>query len=97
MRPETAQPAGLPRLQELGTDLLYLSRCQVSRALVVPLVAFVAFWIFAGLGHWVPAVFSLVVLSFVTYGSTSHDLVHGSLGLRRLTNHILLAIIEGIS
>jgi beta-carotene hydroxylase len=37
------------------------------------------------------------VLSFVTYGSTSHDLVHRSLGLRPLVNDILLSVIEVIA
>ena len=33
-------------------------------------------------------------LSFVTYGSTSHDLVHRNLGLRKTTNELLLSLIE---
>src|SRR5206468_835812 len=36
---------------------------------------------FAGLGWWPAAVLAVAALSFVTYGSTSHDLVHRSLGL----------------
>jgi beta-carotene hydroxylase len=59
--------------------------------------AFLAFWIFAWSEHWILAVFSVMVLSFVTYGSTSHDLVHGSLGLKRLPNDMLLAVIEAIA
>jgi len=35
-----------------------------------------------------------VVLSFVTYGSTSHDLVHRSLGLSRVANDFFLCVIE---
>ena len=31
-----------------------------------------------------------VALSFVTYGSTSHDLVHRTLGLSRRTNDLFL-------
>jgi beta-carotene hydroxylase len=60
-------------------------------------VAFAAFWLLAGAGQWVLAVLALVVLSFVTYGSTSHDLVHGSLGLKRLPNDILLSVIEALA
>lgn len=86
-----------PRLSELGIDLLQLTRWQVARTIAVPFVAFVAFWMFAGFGHWVLAVFSLVVLSFVTYGSTSHDLVHANLGLKPRVNDILLTVIEAIS
>src|SRR5689334_24688251 len=86
-----------PRLSDLGLDLLHLTRAQVIRAIAWPFAAFVAFWIFAASKHESLAVFSLVVLSFVTYGSTSHDLVHSSLGLKPLTNDILLAVIEAIA
>lgn len=86
-----------PKLTELGTDLLRLTRWQVIQTIALPFVAFVGFWILAGLEQWALAVLSLVVLSFVTYGSTSHDLVHGSLGLRKWTNDILLAVIEAIA
>jgi beta-carotene hydroxylase len=39
-------------------------------------------------------VFCLVALSFVTYGSVSHDLVHRNLGLPRRINDLLLVVIE---
>jgi beta-carotene hydroxylase len=83
-----------PRLRQLGLDLLRLSRWQLARGIGLPFLACGGFWFFAVHGHWVPAVLSLVVLSFVTYGSTSHDLVHGSLGLRPGANDILLSAIE---
>jgi beta-carotene hydroxylase len=86
-----------PRLSDLGMDLLHLTKWQVARAIAMPFFAFAAFWILACSQHWIPAVVSLVILSFVTYGSTSHDLVHGSLGLKRLPNDVLLAVIEAIS
>ena len=35
-----------------------------------------------------------MALSFVTYGSISHDLVHRSLGLPRALNDLLLCVIE---
>jgi beta-carotene hydroxylase len=91
---ETRHP---PRLSELGTDLLHLTRWQLIRAIAWPFAAFAAYWVFAAFGLWIPAVLSLIVLSFVTYGSTSHDLVHGTLGLQRRTNDVLLAVIEAIS
>ena len=87
----------LPRYSELGIDLLHLTKRQVTRAIALPFVAFAAYWIFAESRHWILAILSLMILSFVTYGSTSHDLVHGSLGLKRLPNDILLAVIEIIS
>jgi len=92
-----AAPTRQPKLSDLGFDLLHLTRWQLARSIASPFVAFVAYWIFAGSEYWIPAVFSLIVLSFVTYGSTSHDLVHGSLGLKRLPNDVLLSVIEVIS
>ena len=40
------------------------------------------------------AVLSLVALSFVTYGSISHDLVHRNLGLPKSVNDLFLSLIE---
>ncbi len=95
--PKTAMTTRQPRLSDLGLDLLHLSRWQVVRGIALPFAAFAAYWILACSQHWALAAFSLMVLSFVSYGSTSHDLVHGSLGLKRLPNDILLAVIEAIS
>jgi len=95
--PPDAKTARPPRLSDLGIDLLRLTAGQLIRALTAPFIACAAFWFFAGSGHWLTAVLSLVVLSFVTYGSTSHDLVHGNLGLRRLLNDVLLSLIELIA
>lgn len=95
--PKAAKTLRQPRLSDLGTDLLHLTEWQRLRALAWPFLAFVAYWIFAWSGQWALAVGSLVALSFVTYGSTSHDLVHGTLGLKRLPNDLLLSLIELIS
>ncbi len=95
--PKTTKTTRQPRLSDLGIDLLHLTKWQVIRTIAVPFAVFAAFWLLAGSHHWILAVFALMVLSFVTYGSTSHDLVHGSLGLKRLLNDIFLAVIEVIS
>src|SRR4051794_20068788 len=95
--PETTRTTRQPGLSDLGLDLLHLTGWQVTRAIVWPFAACAAFWILAGLQYWIPAIVSLMILSFVTYGSTSHDLVHGSLGLGRRSNDILLAVIEAIA
>lgn len=95
--PKSIDSVRQPKLSDLGTDLLHLTRWQIVRTIAWPFVACAAFWFFALSEHWVLAVFSLMVLSFVTYGSTSHDLVHGSLGLKRLPNDLLLSLIEVIS
>jgi beta-carotene hydroxylase len=42
----------------------------------------------------VAAVFAAALYTFYSYGSTSHDLVHGNLGLPHRLNHVLLSIIE---
>lgn len=86
-----------PRLSELGTDLLRLHRWQVAWSIILPFAAFASFWILASYQLWPPAVLSTIILSFVTYGSTSHDLVHGNLGLARPVNDWLLAIIEALA
>jgi len=94
---DAAESPRQPRLSDLGIDLLRVTKWQRARAIAWPFVAFVAYWLCAWFGHWALAVFSLMVLSFVTYGSTSHDLVHGSLGLKRLPNDLLLSVMELIS
>lgn len=87
----------LPRLSDLGTDLLQITKCQRVRTLSAPFIACLAFWLSAWYGYWIFAALSLVIMSFVTYGSTSHDLVHHNLGLKRSTNEIFLSVIEAIS
>ncbi len=91
---DLVNPPSQPSLSELGLDLLLLSKWQITRLITLPAASFAAYWVLASRGFWIPAVFSLVVLSFVTYGSTSHDLVHGNLRLPRLVNDILLSILE---
>ncbi len=56
-----------------------------------------AYLLFAILGWWPVAVVSMMGLSFVTYGSTSHDLVHRTLRLPPRLNDTLLCLIELLS
>ena len=84
----------LPSLRELGHDLLHVSPWQRARLLALPFLWCGAFFLLASFGHWPLAVLALVALSFVTYGSTSHDLVHRSLGLSKATNDLFLCLIE---
>jgi beta-carotene hydroxylase len=65
--------------------------------LALPFVAMGCYAIFAWWRIWPLAVASVMALSFVTYGSTSHDLVHGTLGLPRWLNDFLLSMIELLS
>jgi beta-carotene hydroxylase len=84
----------LPSLDEVAGGLLKTSRVRLTVSLALPFFWFCAYFVCAFLACWTAAVFCLICLSFVTYGSVSHDLVHGSLGLPRRTNSVLLSIIE---
>jgi beta-carotene hydroxylase len=83
-----------PLLSELGLDLVRLTRRQKFTVIALPFILCGTYFAFAFLGWWPPAVLALVGLSFFTYGSTSHDLVHRSLGLSNRTNDVLLCAIE---
>jgi beta-carotene hydroxylase len=88
---------GLPILQELGDDLLRVTWLRRFVTLAVPFVAMALYFLFAWLRVWPLAVLSVMVLSFITYGSTSHDLVHHTLRLPRRLNDFLLSLIELLS
>jgi beta-carotene hydroxylase len=83
-----------PPLRELGPDLLRVPTGRRLLTLALPFVWCGAYFGFAFAGWWPLAVFAVVALSFVTYGSTSHDLVHRSLGLPRAANDVLLCLLE---
>jgi beta-carotene hydroxylase len=84
----------LPPLRILGADLLTVSRRERLWTLGLPFIWATIYFSFAAVGCWPAAVLAVIALSFVTYGSTSHDLVHRSLGLPRRTNDVLLCVIE---
>jgi beta-carotene hydroxylase len=92
-------PAGtstlnLPPLRELGQDLARVTPLQRLRTLALPFLCCGAYFGLAAVGWWPAAFLAVVALSFVTYGSTSHDLVHRNLGLPRAANDVLLCLIE---
>jgi beta-carotene hydroxylase len=93
-QPQAEKPNRLPPLAELGHDLLRVTPRQRWTAVALPFACCGAYFLLAALGWWVPAVLAVVAFSFFTYGSTSHDLVHRSLGLPRLANEVLLCAIE---
>ena len=90
--PPSAPP--LPSLAELGADLLKISRFQRAATVLTPFACVGLYLTFAWLRLWPLAVLALVYLSFVTYGSISHDLVHRTLGLPRRANDVLLTVVE---
>jgi len=89
-----AHPPAPPSLAELGLDLLRVGRARRAVTLAAPFACAGLYFAFASHGLWVPAVLTLVYLSFITYGSISHDLVHRTLGLPRRWNEFLLTVIE---
>lgn len=92
-RQNAAGQPNIPSILEFA-DLTRITRFQRAATLAVPFVCAALYFVFAFFGWWILAVLSLMFLSFITYGSTSHDLVHGNLGLRRSTNNIFLSAIE---
>jgi beta-carotene hydroxylase len=86
--------AKLPTLAELGSDVIRVPRWRLMVSLTTPFALVCGYFCFANSGWWVLAVSCVIILSFVTYGSVSHDLVHRSLGLSRWLNDLFLCAIE---
>ena len=84
----------LPTLDDLGPDLLRINAVQRISSVLLPFACVALYVTFATLRLWPVAVLALVYLSFVTYGSISHDLVHRTLGLPRRWNEFFLTTIE---
>ena len=84
----------LPHLKELGDDLLHTAPIRIGVSLLVPFVASGLYFWLAFRGFWIAAFLCVTYLSFCTYASTSHDLVHGAFRLPRLLNGLLLSTIE---
>jgi fatty acid desaturase len=87
----------LPLLDFLGRDLLAVGAGRRVLSLATPLLLAIAFFLLAARGLWIGAIACTMLLSFVTYGSTSHDLVHSTLRLPRTLNEVLLCAIKLIS
>jgi beta-carotene hydroxylase len=86
--------SNLPTIAKLGRDITYLPRWRLTISLMSPFALVFGYVGFAVQGWWISAVGCVVALSFITYGSVSHDLVHRSLGLPRWLNEFLLSLIE---
>src|SRR5438128_12200240 len=81
----------LPSLDAIGRDLLAVPRWRRAVSLVFPFALVPLFFAFAARGWWFAALACPVILSFVTYGSVSHDLVHRTLHLPHWLNETLLS------
>ena len=84
----------LPSLESLGKDLLVLPAWRRAISLATPFALVAAFFMLASHRIWIGALACPVILSFITYGSVSHDLVHRTLALPRWLNEPLLSAIE---
>ena len=89
--------AQLPPLDEIGRDLLVVPVWRRALSLAFPFALVPLFFLFAARGWWIAALACPVILSFVTYGSVSHDLVHRTLRLPHWLNEILLSAMELIT
>src|SRR3954470_4838261 len=83
-----------PALSELGMDLLHINKFQQIISLIMPFALIALYITIAHFRLWPLAVLTLMYLSFITYGSISHDLVHRTLGLSRRVNDFFLTTIE---
>ncbi|MEO8033702.1 MAG: fatty acid desaturase [Acidobacteriota bacterium] len=86
--------SALPSLDDLGRDLLFVPVWIRAFSLISPFVLVALFFLLAAEGRWLAALVCPVLLSFLTYGSISHDLVHRNLHLPRWLNEVLLSLIE---
>jgi beta-carotene hydroxylase len=84
----------LPSLDRLGRDLLVVPVWRRVLSLATPFLLSIAFFLCARHGWWITAVGCAMLLTFVTYGSISHDLVHRTLRLPRALNEGLLCGVE---
>jgi beta-carotene hydroxylase len=75
-------------------DLLRISAWRRAITLSIPFACVGIYVLFASLRLWPLAILTLMYLSFATYGSISHDLVHRTLALPRRLNEFLLTAIE---
>jgi beta-carotene hydroxylase len=92
--PQTLNNPPLPALHKLEPELFHISSFRRILTLSLPFFYIATYFLFAWL-RWFPlALLSLICLSFITYGSISHDLVHRNLGLRKRTNDFFLSLIE---
>src|SRR3954454_2825198 len=85
----------LPRLTQLGGDLVGTAPWRRRLILARPLAYLVAYVVAAGTGHWVAALAPLFLL-VVAVVSTMHDVVHGRLGLRRRGTDVALLALGGL-
>ena len=65
-----------PWSKNSGNNLCASAGVAAIHRLAVPFLAMAGYVLFAWYRSWSLAIASVMILSFATYGSTSHDLVH---------------------
>jgi beta-carotene hydroxylase len=85
---------GLPALRDITAQLHPVSTIEKWSVVAIPLMTMSAYFLFAAIGWYWAAFMSVFYLSFVTYGSCCHDLVHCNIGLTRKASSIWLSVIE---
>lgn len=88
------RPTDLPKLNELSSTLLNVKFYKIVRSLLTPFVCCGVYFYCAVQDLWFFSVCILIYLSFITYASVSHDLVHRTLKLPKFWNHFFLTLIE---
>jgi beta-carotene hydroxylase len=84
----------IPTLDELGRELLTVPMGRKVFSLILPFILTALFFVFGANELWLAALACPVLLSFFTYGSVSHDLVHRTLHLPLWLNELMLTLIE---
>jgi len=84
----------LPKYSTIKAQLTPLRWYETAATVAIPIGTMIAYFVFAHYQLYVLAFVAVFYLSFVTYGSCSHDLVHANCGLRRRTSYFWLSIIE---
>lgn len=97
MSPESNDDVRLPPMAQVGSDLLSIGRGRRAFIIASPFLCVLAYVASFSLEWWPFAVLSIAALSFFTYGSTSHELVHRNLRLSNRLNELLLAVTEAIA
>jgi beta-carotene hydroxylase len=87
----------LPPLEWLGHDLLVIPGWRRALSLLLPFLLAVGFFVLWANGSRISPMMCAGLITFFTYGSISHDLVHGTLRLPRTLNDVLLCGVELIT
>ena len=93
----TSGTVEFPSLERLGRDLLVVAWWRRALSLAAPFALALGYFACAYDHRWTAAIACTMLLTFLTYGSVSHDLVHRTLRLSPRVNEVLLCAIELLS